>query len=185
MRTETPMTDPLTSTLYVTGLEELVWATTLVALTMGIHGLGMIWALRFDNAFKAWMRPRPSFVAGLSNLILVSWFLVFVHIVEVTMWAAFFRRKGCFPNFSTSIYFALNEYTTVGSSLHLPLNWRLLEGMISTAGLLAFAWSTGVLLTVARDFQAQQLQRLETRRKKQATPVAPNPAEAFDTTKTD
>jgi hypothetical protein len=67
-------------------------------------------------------------------------------------------------------YFSLNEYTTLGSELHLPLNWRLLEGLIAIAGMLAFAWSTGVLLTLARDFQAQQLQRFEERRKPRKSP---------------
>ena len=48
----------------------------------------------------------------------------------------------------------------------LPQRWRLLEGMIATAGLLGFAWSTGVLLTLAQDFQEQQMQRLKDRRAK-------------------
>jgi hypothetical protein len=30
--------------------------------------------------------------------------------------------------------------------------------MIATSGLMGFAWSTGVLLTLAQDFQQQQLQ---------------------------
>jgi hypothetical protein len=155
------VSEAIDPTLYVTRLEELVWAGLLIAVTMGIHGLGMIWSLRFDNKIKGWVGPRPTFFAGLCNLILVSWFLVAIHLLEVTVWAGFFFWKGCFDNFSTANYFALNEYTTVGSNLHLPQAWRLLEGGISTAGLLAFAWSTGVLLTVARDFQAQQVRRHE------------------------
>jgi hypothetical protein len=155
------MISAIDPTIYVTRVEELLWAGLLVAGTMGIHGLGMVWSLRFDNKVKSWVGPRPSFAAGLSNLILVSWILVTVHMFEVTLWAAFFLWKGCFENFSTANYFALNEYTTVGSSFHLPLNWRLLEGGISTAGVMAFAWSTGVLVTVARDFQAQQVRRHE------------------------
>lgn len=155
------MNDPAIPVVYVTRLVELFWAGVLVAATMGIHGLGMIWSLRVDSAVKARIGQRPSFAAGLINLILVSWSLVIVHVVEVTVWAGFFLWKGCFDNFSTANYFALNEYTTVGSSLHLPQNWRLLEGGIATAGLLAFAWSTGVLVTVAREFQAQHLKRRE------------------------
>jgi hypothetical protein len=50
------------------------------------------------------------------------------------------------------------QYTTVGSDYRLPENWRLLSGMIATSGLMGFAWSTGVLLTLAQDFQQQQLQ---------------------------
>jgi hypothetical protein len=131
---------------------------------MGIHGLGMLWTLRLDTAYKARFGRRPSFIGGLGNIVLASWLIVFVHIVEVMMWAAFFQWKQCFPNLSTANYFALNEYTTLGSSLRLPLHLRLLEGMISIAGLLAFAWSTGVLLTLARDFQAQQMLRYQQRR---------------------
>ena len=77
---------------------------------------------------------------------------------------AFFQWKHCFPNFSTAVYFSFLEYTTVGSEFNLPLKWRLLEGMIATAGLLAFAWSTGVLLTLATAFQEQQLRLLNERR---------------------
>jgi len=82
------------------------------------------------------------------------------------MWAAFFQWKHCFPNFSTANYFAFLEYTTVGSAFNLPLKWRLLEGMIATAGLLGFAWSTGVLLTLAQGFQDQQMQLIKQRRER-------------------
>ena len=79
------------------------------------------------------------------------------------MWAGFFQWKHCFVNYSTAAYFALNEYTTVASALDLPANWRLLEGMIATAGLLGFAWSTGILFTLAQQFQELRLKQLERR----------------------
>ena len=162
-----PPVDPL---LYVTSVEEVLWGVGLVALNMGVHALGMLAILRFDLRIKARFETKPSFLAGLTNLVLASWLLVFVHLFEVFMWATFFLWQDCFPNRSMANYFSLNEYTTLGSNLHLPLDWRLLEGMIATAGMLAFAWSTGVLLTLARDFQSQQLQRFEERRKSRATP---------------
>jgi hypothetical protein len=46
--------------------------------------------------------------------------------------------------------------------------------MISIAGLLAFAWSTGVLLTLARDFQAQQMQRYQQHREQREKSAARN-----------
>jgi hypothetical protein len=51
----------------------------------------------------------------------------------------------------------------VGSSLNLPKEWRLLEIMTASAGLLGFAWSTGVLMTLAQEFQEQQLRLLRER----------------------
>jgi hypothetical protein len=80
------------------------------------------------------------------------------------MWAGFFHWKDCFKTFSTAVYFAGLQYTTVGSSLNLPKEWRLLEIMTASAGLLGFAWSTGVLMTLAQEFQEQQLRLLRERR---------------------
>src|SRR5208337_2093626 len=90
--------------------------------------------------------------------------IMLVHLTEVTVWAAFFYWKGAFANSSIAYYFSLNEYTTVGSDFNLPLPWRLLEGMIAMAGLLTFAWSTGVLLTLAQDFQDQQMKLIKQKR---------------------
>jgi len=50
----------------------------------------------------------------------------------------------------------------------------MLAGMIATAGLLTFAWSTDILLTLAQEIQDQQMQALKQRREKR--PSAPTPA---------
>jgi hypothetical protein len=166
---------PVIELQYVAGIEEIIWGVVLVALTLGIHSFGMLWTLRFSNAFKARFAHQPAFAAGMFKLILASWLIMLVHIVEIIMWAGFFQWKHCFVNFSTAGYFALNEYTTVGSSFNLPLNWRLLEGMIATAGLLGFAWSTAVLLALAQEFQDQQMQLLKQQRQKHALAAVPAP----------
>ena len=95
---------------------------------------------------------------------------MFVHLLEVAVWAAFFIWQGAFANGSISYYFSLNEYTTVGSNFSLPVHWRLLEGMIATTGLLTFAWSTGILLTLAQEFQDQRTRLFQQRRQKQPAP---------------
>jgi hypothetical protein len=164
------MMDPTKETLYITSLEEVVWGIILVALTLIIHAMGMILTQHFSNGFKHQIgqrfEKRRPFLAGIGPLILASWMIVIVHCLEVVMWAGFFQWKHCFPNFSTAVYFSFLEYTTVGSAFNLPLKWRLLEGMIATAGLLAFAWSTGVLLTLASAFQEHQVQLLNARRER-------------------
>jgi hypothetical protein len=163
-----PLPDQFT---YTTRLEEVLWGGGLIALTLVIHAFGMMLTLRFSEGFKERFSSAASFSKGLLNLILTTWIISLVHIAEVMVWAAFFQWKHCFPNYSTASYFTFLEYTTVGSQYNLPLNWRLLEGMLATAGLLGFAWSTGVLLTVAQEFQDAQLQALKRRRAKH--PPAP------------
>ena len=157
------MNTPPIEPLYTTSLEELFWGGLLVAITMAMHGCGMLAILRVNHAIKQWIGKKTGIVAGLFPVILASWMIMLVHLTEVGVWAGFFLWQGAFPNRSIAYYFSLNEYTTVGSNFNLPLHWRLLEGMIATAGLLTFAWSTGILITLAQEFQDQRIQLFKQR----------------------
>ncbi len=149
---------------YVTSLEEVLWGITLVAITMAIHGCGMLVTLLTCQLSSMGQRGAVSFLRGGAVLILASWMIVLIHLIELLVWAAFFLWQGAMPSASTSYYFALTQYTTVGSSFHLPLRWRLLEGMLPIAGLMTFAWSTGVLFTLAQEFQSARLSLIRRRR---------------------
>ncbi len=150
---------------YVTSLEEVLSGIALIAITMTIHGVGMIATLFTCESLKS---EKPvsslSYLRGGTVLVLASWMIVLVHLVELLVWAAFFLWQGAMPNASASYYFALMQYTTVGSSLNLPPRWRLLDGMLPIAGLMTFAWSTGVLFTLAQEFQSAQLSLIHQRR---------------------
>lgn len=150
---------------YVTSLEEVIWGITLVAITMAIHGCGMLATLFACHAVKK-QGPEGavSFLRGGAVLILASWMIVLVHLVELLVWAAFFLWQGAMSNASTSYYFALMQYTTVGSTFSLPPRLRLLDGLLPIAGLMTFAWSTGVLFAQAQEFQSTQLSVVFARR---------------------
>jgi len=163
------MSMPSAEPLYVTSLEELFWGGTLVVITMIMHGFGMIAVVRANDAVRSWLKAKTNLMAGLFPVILASLMIMLVHLTEVGVWTAFFVWKGAFPNRSIAYYFSLNEYTTVGSGVSLPVNWRLLEGMIAIAGLLTFAWSTGILLTLTQIFQDQRIQLLRQRNGESST----------------
>jgi len=158
------MAAPLTETTYTTSFEEIAWGALLVGATMMIHGVAMIAIIAWYNRFKPALEKSASVVHGIGALIISSWLIVLSHLLEVLIWSGFFLWKGAMPNRSVSFYFSLMEYTTVGSNYNLPLKWRLLEGMLATAGLLTFAWSTAILLTLAQDFQDREMKVLERRR---------------------
>ena len=159
-------------TFYTTRLEKGLWGGLLVAITLAMHGFGMLLTLRASNAFKERFKHQ-SFALGMRAIILASWMIIVVHLVEVTVWAHFFYWTEAVASsnktFSVCYYFALMDYTTVGSSYNLKLDWRMLEGMIAIVGLLTFAWSTGVLLTLAQEFQNQQMLLLKQKREKHKT----------------
>ena len=138
--------------VYVISSEEVFWGALLVAITMAIHTFGMLLVLRINEYLKSKLEEKTGFMPGLIPIMLASCLILLIHMIEVVIWAVFFYWKGAFPNVSISYYFALNEYTTVGSKFNLPIQLRLLEGIISCAGLLAFALSTGILFRLATSF---------------------------------
>jgi hypothetical protein len=159
--------NPPAEPMYVLSLEEIFWGSLLITITMTLHGFGMLGILRIQERLKEKFHTDLTFRRGMCLLVLASWMILFVHLVEVIVWAMFFYWKGAVnqpgANPSLCYYFALNEYTTLGSNYNLIQHWRLLEGMISMTGLMTFAWSTGVLLTLAQDFQDQSLARFKRR----------------------
>ncbi len=161
------MNPPALEPVYVISLEEIFWGALLVGVTMAMHGAGMLMVLRLNNNLKIRLEKNRGLVSGLLPLIVASCMIMLVHLSEVLVWSAFFYWKGAFPNASTAFYFSLNEYTTVGSKFNLPLNWRLLEGILASAGLLTFALSTGVLFGMAKTFFDKPIILLNRRHKKQ------------------
>jgi hypothetical protein len=185
------MNSPIIEPQYVTSLEEILWGGLLTAVTLTLHGIGMLYVVRMHGALKERFEKTPSFTNGMCVLIVCAWMILLAHLLEVFAWAGFFLWKGAvntgsdtIPNANSSLcyYFALLDYTCLGSNFNLHQRWRLLEGAISMAGLLTFAWSTGVLMNLAQDFQDTQMQLLKLKRGKRhpkpgSTP-APMPVEA-------
>jgi hypothetical protein len=146
---------------YVARFEEIAWGVTLVAIMMVLHGLGMVWTLRAVRGMKSRFGPNPNLAASLLVLVIAAWLITVSHLVEVFAWASFLSWKHALPNLSSAYYLALLDYTTLGCEYDLPVSWRLLEGMIAISGLMTFAWSTGVLFSLAQEFQVRELHRGE------------------------
>lgn len=142
-----PMTDPG----YVTSLDEVFWGSVLLAGTMLVHGVGVIVTLRLVTVLRQHARAG-AFLYGMGTLLTATLLLVLVHLAEVLVWAAFLSGRDAFSTGSTTFYYALMQYTTVGSDFKLPSNLRLLGGLIALSGILAVAWTTSTLFLVAQPF---------------------------------
>lgn len=141
---------------YVISLEEGLWGGLLVAITVVVHGIGMFSILRITQALKDDFAPLESFSGGLAIVILGSLLIIFTNVIEVPVGAGFFLLHDAQPNHSVAVYNALLNFTTVQAG-YLPQRWHLLEPLLAMAGLLTTAWSTGILLMLAQDFQNAQL----------------------------
>jgi len=137
---------------YAISLDEILWGGLLLAITMVVHGSGMVLTLRTNHALRQKVERYQSFLLGLGVLIVAAWMIILVDLVEVLVWSGFYVLAGAMHNPSSAYYYALVNYCTLNSG-YLPEHWRLLEGMLGMAGLLTFAWSTGIMVTLAQRFQ--------------------------------
>ena len=125
-------------------------ALFLIAATVGIHGAGTL--VVFWTLFRVRMHAARhfGFIHNTIVLTIVIVALMAVHVTEVAFWAGFYSHEKCFADFSTSLYFSLVSYTSVGYGdvvLRDP-GWRLLGGLEALTASLMMCWSTVLLVQV-------------------------------------
>lgn len=141
---------------YVISFEEVAWGGILLAVTMAIHGVGMLATLHLNARLHRRFEGSQSFTVGVGIIILASWVMLLTSLVEVIVWAAFFVWQHAQSEHSRAIYNALLNYTELQAG-YLPLRWHLLEGLLGLAGIMTMAWSAGTLYALVDVFQKQQL----------------------------
>lgn len=135
-------------------LSKLLVAWCLMALSVAIHATGVTTALR-------WLRRQPDraqrFWPVTLLFIHVAGWMIFFHLVEITVWALFYFWKDAMPDVQSALYFSAVTYTTTGyGDLVLPEEWRLVGGVEALTGILMCGWSTGFFFAaVNRMYGAQ------------------------------
>jgi Ion channel len=98
------------------------------------------------------------------SAVLLTWIfaaLMFLHVVENCIWAAFYYGLGLFGNYETALYFSLGTYTAIGyGDVLLPQKWRLLGTLEGISGVLLCGLSTAFLFTVVNALFQFRIQRM-------------------------
>ena len=88
-------------------------------------------------------------------LVWVAWWLLLLHLAEISVWALFYWWQKCLPDAESSFYFSGVTYTTLGyGDLVLPHEWRLLGPVEGLTGILMCGLSTGFFFAVVSKFLA-------------------------------
>jgi hypothetical protein len=142
-------------------LKPLLILFLLVSACVAIHGIGMMLGLRWLS--RSWPRQEADFTPLRTFWFLarVVYGLLLLHLLQITIWAAFYQLDGCFPDFETSFYYSATSYSTVGyGDVVLAHKWRILGAVEAVTGVLMFGWSTGVLFSVVHHFHGRYLRSL-------------------------
>jgi Ion channel len=131
-------------------LSKLLIAFFLMALCVAIHAMGLIGVFRWMRARLA--RGRREFWPSTWRLVRVASWTVFLHLLQILVWAFLYAWRGAMPDFATAAYFSAVTYTTTGyGDLVLPQEWRLVGGIEALTGILMCGLSTGMFFAVFSD----------------------------------
>ena len=103
-----------------------------------------------------WLLQRREHLEGNAGsrhfaLLLVALFagIMFLPLIETSLWATFYYAQSLFSDFETSLYFSMVSFTTIGyGDVLLPRNWRLLGVVEGFSGVLLCGVSTGFVFAV-------------------------------------
>ena len=124
-------------------------AVILITMTLWLQGAGM--ALVIDWV-RAWFARGIKRVSVWRSAVLVIRFtavLIVLHILQILIWAGFYRLY-CLPTWESSFYFSATSYSTVGyGDVVLPQAWRSLGPIESVIGMIMCGMSVSGLFAIA------------------------------------
>jgi hypothetical protein len=124
-------------------LAVLAIAAGLVALTVVIHAYGL--ALLLPLLARTRAAPPTQHGAITWLLVRVAWYLILIHVVEISAWALLFLWQRCLPDAESAFYFSGVTYTTLGyGDVVLREPWRMLGPIEGLTGILMCGLSAGV-----------------------------------------
>jgi hypothetical protein len=120
----------------------------LVILTLMLQSVGMTLLIHW---FRAQFPEGIHQLGVFRSMVLVVRFtglLVCLHILEILLWASFYRWK-CFATWEAAFYFSAASYSTVGSGdLLLKQIWRTIGPIESVMGVLMCGLSASFLFAI-------------------------------------
>jgi voltage-gated potassium channel Kch len=116
----------------------------MMALCVMTHAVGVTVAARRLSVEQA-----ARFGQWVWVFIRLAWLIVFLHLVEITLWAGLYLWREALPDLQSAIYFSAVTYTTTGyGDLVLPMDWRLVGAVEALTGILLCSWSAGFFFAV-------------------------------------
>ncbi len=126
----------------------------LVAVTVIIHALGTAYLVRYLASTFLDREGQWSSKRVLTALMIAALVLVFLHTVEIMVWAGTYKALvpvGELADFETAVYFSFVTFTTLGyGDITLSDGWRLLSGIQALNGILLVGWSTALMFAVVQ-----------------------------------
>ena len=141
-------------------MQNWIWGLSLIALTMAIHGTGVLWIALVDASIRGRIerqnrlrrrRHVAEFIVGL--IAVVGLLLAALHGIEAALWAAAYWWLGALNSPADAILYSIDSISTRGASgLVLEHHWKLMGALEAVDGMLLFGISTAYIFTVMQSY---------------------------------
>jgi len=140
-------------------MENWIWGLLLIALTMAIHGTGVLWIALVDASVRGQIerqnrlrqRHVAEFIVGV--IAVVGLLLAALHGIEAALWAAAYWWLGALNSPADAILYSIDSISTRGASgLVLEHRWQLMGALEAVDGMLLFGISTAYIFTVMQSY---------------------------------
>ena|SRR5258708_15564372 len=123
-------------------------AGVLVMLTLSLQCAGMVTLIACARTSLALDIHKLGHLRSALLMVRFTTAIIALHIVEIMLWAGFYRAL-CFPSWESAFYFSAASYATVGyGDVILPQPWRTLGPLESIIGVLMCGLSASFLFAI-------------------------------------
>ena len=123
-------------------------AIILITLTLVLQSAGMAALIHWVRAQLSKGIHRFGYVRAAVLMVRFTSAIVCLHVLEILLWAAFYRWK-CFATWESAFYFSATSYSTVGyGDLILQPTWRTVGPVEGLTGVLMCGLSAGLLFAI-------------------------------------
>jgi Ion channel len=122
---------------------QLFIGSVVICCTIVVESAFMMSATNALPHINKWLRAEKKTMRSGIVVFTVTLWLLAAHSIAVWMWAIMFLLLGTFDALEPALYFSIVSFTTLGfGDIILPVETRLLSGLIAANGMIAFGLST-------------------------------------------
>lgn len=132
--------------LAVTFNQQMLVGTVMIAVCVFVHGSGLFTLERvvrriYTEERRGQIKPL-SWRGNLFTLFNV-FALIFLHFVEIWLFALLYVLVSALPNIPDALYFSTISYATIGySDAEIAHDWRMIAALEGILGIILLGWST-------------------------------------------
>lgn len=131
--------------------QQLLVGAGMIALCVIIHGIGLFTLRRLMHGERAQERidrMEPLSLRGTLFTLFVVFALIFIHFVEIWLFALLYDVVGALRHFQDALYVSTSSYATLGTSTMISQQWRMVSAIEGLLGFILIGWSTAFFIRV-------------------------------------